>query len=738
MEGPYCTGCSELIDEGSVIAFGDSLFHLKCFICAKCSEQVDCESNLLLLTNGRPVCESCSYCCNACKQVIRDEAIMTGDEAYHANCFRCVSCKKKIDDLVFTQTSKKMDSNVTLNNSNNNDSNNNNNNNNNSDNDKKEIPEIVKTTENITRASQYLEYSLVSDDYLDGFSNSTEPNAHRKALEELMRAKEEFSKEVALRQQHEYMILQLQHQLQVVFHGRTMTRIELSVITKEEIERVARIKSELDKACGELQGYRDSLAKDIESLAKQKQAGLEINATCHLEEQQKAIAAEIKSLTNDRDHLRTETANLEKIKVSALQDITTMGIKNTEKTQIDIELARCFTEKELTSNLPGSSFLYSPSHSISSELQSPGRKSVDTGIVRKITARDSYNANSQPKIFKLKNKGPGNMFAKLSGKSSSSNSKMDAMTAATAAVPMYGGVSVSSMNLTGEATKRSKVSHDGSGIQHGAHTFQHTSFLRPTKCDSCSEKMWGLSELRCNTCLYVSHGRCLSNVPLMCSGGGRSNSSSSFDLSSTETETEPSNKSSLFGTDISARASTEERSIPVIVEQCINAVEKRGMDYEGIYRKSGGAAQIRLIHQAFDNGEPIVLEQDYPINDIGAITSVLKQYLRELPDPLLTYTLYPTLIDVISSVPDQEKSSKFVELLSQLPKVNFDTLKLLLQHLHKVQERSVENLMTTKNLAMVFGPTLLRDVEATRDLIDMSSKNAVIEYLIVHVAELFD
>lgn len=55
----------------------------KSFICAKCAEPVDCESNLLLLTNGRPVCESCSYCCNACKQVIRDEAIMTGKKEIH-------------------------------------------------------------------------------------------------------------------------------------------------------------------------------------------------------------------------------------------------------------------------------------------------------------------------------------------------------------------------------------------------------------------------------------------------------------------------------------------------------------------------------------------------------------------------------------------------------------------------------------------------------------------------------
>lgn len=45
--------------------------------------------------------------------------------------------------------------------------------------------------------------------------------------------------------------------------------------------------------------------------------------------------------------------------------------------------------------------------------------------------------------------------------------------------------------------------------------------------------------------------------------------------------------------------------------------------------------------------------------------------------------------------------------------------------------------MTTKNLAMVFGPTLLRDIESSRDLVDMSYKNAVVEYLILNVNELF-
>jgi hypothetical protein len=79
---------------------------------------------------------------------------------------------------------------------------------------------------------------------------------------------------------------------------------------------------------------------------------------------------------------------------------------------------------------------------------------------------------------------------------------------------------------------------------------------------------------------------------------------------------------------------------------------------------------------------------------------------------------------------------KFKELLSLLPRSNYETLQLLIDHLYSVQQRHHENLMTTKNLAMVFGPTLLRDIESSRDLIDMSSKNAVVECLILNAKEL--
>jgi hypothetical protein len=173
-----------------------------------------------------------------------------------------------------------------------------------------EVPVIVKTTENITRASQFLESSLNNDDEIDDFpqppaqrSSSEEDvnyqlrseleiansklntmqasymkikDASRNALEEFTRAKESFAKEVALRQQQEFTILQLTHQLSIAYQSMHMTRADLSVITKDEIERVARIRVELDKTCNELKAYRNVLVMDIDSLARQKQAGLEL------------------------------------------------------------------------------------------------------------------------------------------------------------------------------------------------------------------------------------------------------------------------------------------------------------------------------------------------------------------------------------------------------------------------------------------------------------------------------
>ena len=68
------------------------------------------------------------------------------------------------------------------------------------------------------------------------------------------------------------------------------------------------------------------------------------------------------------------------------------------------------------------------------------------------------------------------------------------------------------------------------------------------------------------------------------------------------------------------------------------------MEVEGIYRKSGGAKQIRDIQELFDEGQTPDLTDENKWNDINAITSVLKQYFRKLPDPLFTYQFHNDFI----------------------------------------------------------------------------------------------
>lgn len=126
-ESKVCPGCHLTVmdeDGGVVIAFGwasfiffshlpflipryqrQSFFHVGCFKCAKCRDRVTADTNLLLLSDGQPVCSNCSYSCSVCQQPILDEAIMTGDDSYHAHCFKCRSCHNRIDELMFAKTS---------------------------------------------------------------------------------------------------------------------------------------------------------------------------------------------------------------------------------------------------------------------------------------------------------------------------------------------------------------------------------------------------------------------------------------------------------------------------------------------------------------------------------------------------------------------------------------------------------------------------------------------------------
>ncbi|XP_029467112.1 active breakpoint cluster region-related protein isoform X2 [Rhinatrema bivittatum] len=166
----------------------------------------------------------------------------------------------------------------------------------------------------------------------------------------------------------------------------------------------------------------------------------------------------------------------------------------------------------------------------------------------------------------------------------------------------------------------------------------------------------------------------------------------------------------VFGVKITVVTKRERSKVPYIVRQCVEEVEKRGIEEVGIYRISGVATDIQTLKSAFDanNKDILVMLSDM---DINAIAGTLKLYFRELPEPLLTDRLYPAFMEGIALSDPAAKENCMMHLLRSLPDPNLITFLFMLEHLKRVAEKEPINKMSLHNLATVFGPTLLRPSE---------------------------
>nr|XP_014999718.2 rho GTPase-activating protein SYDE2 isoform X2 [Macaca mulatta] len=175
----------------------------------------------------------------------------------------------------------------------------------------------------------------------------------------------------------------------------------------------------------------------------------------------------------------------------------------------------------------------------------------------------------------------------------------------------------------------------------------------------------------------------------------------------------------IFGVDIQKVVEKENIGlmVPLLIQKCIMEIEKRGCQVVGLYRLCGSAAVKKELREAFERDSKAVglCENLYP--DINVITGVLKDYLRELPSPLITKQLYEAVLGAMAKCPlkmssngcenDPSDSKYTVDLLDCLPEIEKATLKMLLDHLKLVASYHEVNKMTCQNLAVCFGPVLL-------------------------------
>ncbi|XP_003405201.2 rho GTPase-activating protein 9 isoform X2 [Loxodonta africana] len=189
----------------------------------------------------------------------------------------------------------------------------------------------------------------------------------------------------------------------------------------------------------------------------------------------------------------------------------------------------------------------------------------------------------------------------------------------------------------------------------------------------------------------------------------------------------------VFGCQLESLCQRDADTVPSFVRLCIAAVDKRGLDVDGIYRVSGNLAVVQKLRFLVDRERAVTSDGRYLFpeqpgqegrldldsaewDDIHVVTGALKLFLRELPQPLVPPLLLPHFRAALALLESEHRLSQIQELISSMPKPNHDTLRYLLEHLCRVIAHSDKNRMTPHNLGIVFGPTLFRPEQETSDL----------------------
>ncbi|XP_075786123.1 rho GTPase-activating protein 10 isoform X2 [Pelodiscus sinensis] len=177
-----------------------------------------------------------------------------------------------------------------------------------------------------------------------------------------------------------------------------------------------------------------------------------------------------------------------------------------------------------------------------------------------------------------------------------------------------------------------------------------------------------------------------------------------------------------------------------ILRKCISAVETRGINDQGLYRVVGVSSKVqRLLSLLMDAKTCSEIDLENSIDwEVKTITSAMKQYLRSLPEPLMTYELHGEFIIPAKSGSPESRVNAIHFLVHKLPEKNKEMLDILVKHLVNVSDHAKKNLMTVANLGVVFGPTLMRPQEETvAALMDLKFQNIVVEILIENHEKIF-
>ncbi|XP_023154241.1 rho GTPase-activating protein 25 [Amphiprion ocellaris] len=169
--------------------------------------------------------------------------------------------------------------------------------------------------------------------------------------------------------------------------------------------------------------------------------------------------------------------------------------------------------------------------------------------------------------------------------------------------------------------------------------------------------------------------------------------------------------SGVFGKSLMDTVTYEQRfgphMVPILVQKCVEFIKEHGLNEEGIFRLPGQDNAVKQFRDAFDAGERPSFPSD---TDVHTVASLLKLYLRELPEPVVPWTQYQDFLDCTSlrDTSSTEGWEKLEKQIALLPRVNYNLLSYVCRFLFEVQLQSKVNKMNVENLATVMGINLLK------------------------------
>lgn len=191
----------------------------------------------------------------------------------------------------------------------------------------------------------------------------------------------------------------------------------------------------------------------------------------------------------------------------------------------------------------------------------------------------------------------------------------------------------------------------------------------------------------------------------------------------------------LFSGDMLSFIQSSGQQIPLVVESCIRFINLHGLHHEGIFRVPGSQSEVNNIRDAFERGEDPLTDSEC---DIDSVAGVLKLYFRDLEKPLIPEEYFSQLMECVQIENMAESAAQMKLVVSSFPRPLIIVMRYLFAFLHHVSQYSDENMMQPYNLAVCFGPSLLRcGVESGEAVTLQPQINALVKSMILQHESIF-